>query len=144
MSFWVSYAPPLLWQEISSTKVNRAFGPAMSSSIVSGPRLDSKALCRQLRVVLGWWLFGDSLRKSPLLDCVGMLLCWNGVVLEWRCFQMFLCLNGVMLGYILSGYVFKVTNRLTIPPRWCEFKIPSLPVPLCISALWNCIFLKVS
>ena len=25
---------------------------------------------------------GDSLRKSPLLDCVGMLLCRNGVMSE--------------------------------------------------------------
>ena len=33
--------------------VNCAFGPARSSSIVSGPRLDSKALCQQLRVVQG-------------------------------------------------------------------------------------------
>ena len=35
-----------------STKVNRAFGPARSFSIESGPLLDNKALCRQLRVVL--------------------------------------------------------------------------------------------
>ena len=34
-------------------KVNRVFGPARSSSIVSVTRLDSKALCRQLLVVLG-------------------------------------------------------------------------------------------
>ena len=43
-----------LWLRPSTCgKVNRAFGPARSSFIVSGPRLDNKALCQQLRVVLG-------------------------------------------------------------------------------------------
>ena len=28
--------------------------------------------------------------------CVGMALCWNGVVSEWRCVGMALCRNGVM------------------------------------------------
>ena len=80
-----------LWLRPSACgKVNRAFSPARSSSIVSGPRHDSKALCRQLRVVLGRlkkiMTFCQKANKRTVSECccVGMALCQNVVVREWR------------------------------------------------------------
>ena len=81
-----------LWLRPSACgKVDRAFGPARSSFIVSGLPLDSKALCLKLWVVLGqfkkWWPFV----QKPIVE-----LCRNFVVWEWWYVGMLLCGNGVM------------------------------------------------
>ena len=61
----VGLAPhPLCSSGKRSTKVNRASGPARSFSIESGPLLDNKALCRQLRVVLQLMSKGPPLLRT--------------------------------------------------------------------------------
>ena len=50
-----------------------------------------------------------------------MLLCWNGVVLEWRCVGMALCRNGDMSGNIVVNDKISADEQ-SDDPRGCSQK----------------------
>ena len=47
-----------------------------------------------------------------------MLLCWNGVVSEWRCVGMALCWNGVMLCVVLVNGKMSGVKQSDDPGRY--------------------------
>ena len=60
--------------------------------------------------------------------CVGMVLCWNVVVLEWRCVGMALCRNGAIQGDEQSDDPYKSTTLPSV-----HFTLVSTQLPVSVS-----------